>query len=51
MENVIITFLIVIFMLFAVCFIGSLVLAKNTKDFHISFGWKGFDMSGSFYKN
>ena len=42
--------LIVVLMLFAVCFIGSLILAKNTKEFHISFGLKGFNMSGSFYK-
>ena len=38
-------------MLVAVCFIGTLVLAKDTKDFHISFSWKGFDISGSFFEN
>lgn len=45
------TLIIVILMLFAACFIGSLILAKNTQEFHISFGWKGFDISGSFFPN
>ena len=52
MVESIMTFVIILVLVFAVCFIGSLVLAKNTKDFHIHFGLlKGFDISGSFYKN
>ena len=51
MGDFLLTILLVGFMLLAVCFIGSLVLAKNTKDFHIKFGLKGFEMSGSFYKD
>ncbi len=52
MEKVIMTLVLVIVMLFVVCFIGSLILAKNTKEFHIHFGLlKGFDISGSFYDN
>ena len=52
MVELIITFVIILALIFAVCFIGSLVLAKDTKDFHIRFGlMKGFDISGSFYKN
>lgn len=38
-------------MLIVICFIGSLVLAKDTKEFHINFSWKGFDISGSFFDN
>lgn len=52
MGEVIMTLLIVIAMLFVVCFLGSLVLAKDTKEFCIHFGLlKGFDISGSFYDN
>ena len=52
MVEIIMTLIIVIVMLFVVCFIGSLILAKNTKDFHIHFGLlKGFDISGSFFDN
>ena len=52
MAEIIMTLAIVIVMLFVVCFIGSLVLAKDTKEFHIHFGLlKGFDISGSFYDN
>lgn len=52
MVEIIMTFVLVILMLFVVCFIGSLVLAKDTKEFHIHFGLlKGFDLSGSFYDN
>ena len=52
MAEIIMTLAIVIVMLFVVCFIGSLVLTKDTKDFHIHFGLlKGFDISGSFYDN
>lgn len=52
MVELITTFVIILALMFAVCFIGSLVLAKDTKDFHIHFGlMKGFDISGSFYKN
>ena len=52
MEEALITLIIVIILLIAVCFIGSLVLAKDTKEFHIHFGLlKGFDISGSFYEN
>lgn len=39
-----------ILMLITICFIGSLILAKDTKEFHIHFGLlKGFDISGSFF--
>lgn len=48
--ELVITFLIIILMLIVVCFIGSLVLAKDTKEFHINFSLKGFDISGSFYE-
>ncbi len=52
MGDVILTLIIVILLLIAVCFIGSLVLAKDTKEFHIQFGLlKGFDISGSFFEN
>ena len=52
MGEIITTVTIVILLLIAVCFIGSLVLAKDTKEFHIHFGLlKGFDISGSFYEN
>lgn len=52
MIKVIIGLLLIIAMLFAVCFIGSLILAKDTKEFHIHFGLlNGFDISGSFYDN
>jgi hypothetical protein len=50
MKKVVMTFIISIFMLLSVCFIGSLVLAKDTKEFHISFTLKGFEISGSFYE-
>lgn len=51
MSEFLLTLLLAIFMLLAVCFIGSLILAKNTKDFQIKFGLKGFEVSGSFYRN
>mgnify|MGYP003519134303 CR=1 FL=1 len=52
MVEIIMTLILVIAMLFVVCFIGSLVLAKDTKDFHIHFSLlKGFDISGSFFDN
>lgn len=52
MGEIITTVTIVILLLIAVCFIGSLVLAKDTKEFHIHFGlWKGFDISGSFFEH
>ena len=52
MGDVILTVIIIVVMLIVVCFIGSLVLAKDTKEFHIHFGlMKGFDISGSFYDN
>lgn len=51
MGEIITTLIIVILMLIAICFIGSLVLAKDTKEFHISFSWKGFDISGTFFDN
>lgn len=35
-------------MLVAAIIIGSLVLVKDTKKFKIKFGWKGFEVSGSF---
>lgn len=38
-----------ILMLGAVCYLGSLVLLKDTKEFHMHFGlFKGFDISGTF---
>ncbi|MBD5537870.1 MAG: hypothetical protein HDQ99_19905 [Lachnospiraceae bacterium] len=52
MVEVLMTLVTVILLLIAVCFIGSLVLAKDTKEFHIHFGLlKGFDISGSFFEN
>ena len=52
MVETFITLVIVILLLIAVCFIGSLVLAKDTKEFHIHFGLlKGFDISGSFFEH
>lgn len=51
MVEIITTLVIVILMLIVVCFIGSLVLAKDTKEFHIDFSWKGFEISGSFFEN
>lgn len=48
--EIFLTLIVSILTLIAVCFIGSLVLAKDTKEFHIHFGlWKGFDISGSFF--
>ncbi|EHG33540.1 hypothetical protein [Enterocloster clostridioformis] len=39
-----------ILMLGAVCYLGSLVLLKDTKEFHMHFGlFKGFDISGTFF--
>lgn len=52
MVEALITLVTVILLLLAVCFIGSLVLAKDTKEFHIHFGLlRGFDISGSFFEN
>ena len=52
MGEIITTVTIVIMLLIDVCFIGSLVLAKDTKEFHIHFGLlKGFDISGSFFEH
>lgn len=49
--EIILVFIGSVLMLITVCIIGSLILAKNTKDFHIQFSlFKGFDMSGSFYE-
>lgn len=48
--ELVITFLIIILMLIVVCFIGSLILVTETKEFHINFSWKGFDISGSFFE-
>lgn len=39
MGEIITTVTIVVLLLIAVCFIGSLVLAKDTKEFHIHFGF------------
>lgn len=47
--EVILTLVISILMLIAACFIGSLVLLKDTKEFHMHFGFKGFDISGTFF--
>lgn len=50
--EIILAFIGSILMLLAVCIIGSLILAKNTKEFHIQFSlFKGFDMSGTFFEN
>lgn len=47
MGEIFMTLVIVIMLLIAVCFIGSLVLAKDTKEFYIHFRLlKGFDISG-----
>lgn len=52
MVEALMTLVTVIILLIAACFIGSLVLAKDTKEFHIHFGLlKGFDISGSFFEN
>lgn len=52
MVEALMTLVTVIILLIASCFIGSLVLAKDTKEFHIHFGLlKGFDISGSFFEN
>ena len=52
MVEALMTLVTVILLLIAVCFIGSLVLAKDTKEFHMHFGLlKGFDISGSFFEN
>ena len=52
MVEALMTLVTVILLLIAVCFIGSLVLAKDTKEFHIHFGLlKGFDISGTFFEN
>ena len=49
--EIILVFIGSVLMLITVCIIGSLILAKNTKEFHIQFSlFKGFDMSGSFYE-
>lgn len=52
MVEAFMTLVTVILLLIAVCFIGSLFLAKDNKEFHIHFGLlKGFDISGSFFEN
>ncbi len=52
MGEALTTLVIVIILLIGVCFIGSLILAKDTKEFHIHFGLlNGFDISGSFYES
>lgn len=52
MVEAFMTLVTVILLLIAVCFIGSLVLAKDTKEFHIHFGLlKGFDISGFFFEH
>ena len=37
-------------MMVAAIIIGCLILVKNTKKFHIQFSWKGFEVSGSFFR-
>lgn len=45
------TLVIVFGILIGVCIIGSLVLVKDTKDFHVKVNiLKGFEISGSFYE-
>lgn len=52
MGGALVTLVTVIVLVIAACFIGSLILAKNTKEFHIHFGLlNGFYISGSFYEN
>lgn len=50
MKKIVMTFIISICMLLTVCFIGSLTLGKDIKEFHISFTLEGFEFSGSFYE-
>ena len=50
MNKIVTAFIVSICMLLSVCFIGSLVLAKDTKEFQISFTLEGFEVSGSFYE-
>lgn len=51
MGELITTLTIVFLLLVSVCFIGTFVLSKDTKEFHIKFGLlKGFEVSASFYK-
>lgn len=48
--EILLIILVSIIMLIVVCFIGSLILAKDTKEFHIHFSlFHGFDISGSFF--
>lgn len=50
--EIILAFIGSILMLITVCIIGSMILAKDTKEFHIQFSLlKGFDMSGTFFKD
>ncbi len=52
MGEIFMRLIIIVLMPIAVCFIGSLVLVKNIKEFHIHFGLlKGYDISGSFFDN
>ena len=52
MGEALMTLVTVILLLIAVCFIRSLVQAKDTKEFHIHFGLlKGFDILGTFFEN
>lgn len=50
MTEIILAFIGSIAMLIAICVIGSLVLAKDTKEFHMQFSlFKGFSLSGTFF--
>ena len=50
MGDIFTSIIVTIAVLIGACFISSVVLAKNTKEFHIHFGLlNGFDISGSFY--
>lgn len=48
--EIILIFFSSLLMLVSVCMIGSIVLCKNTENFHIQFSlFKGFDISDSFF--
>ena len=48
--EIILALVISLAMLIVICIIVSLILLKDTKDFHIHFDLlKGFDISGSFF--
>ena len=48
--EVVLYFIGTMIMMVAAIIIGCLILVKNTKKFHIQFSWKGFEVSGSFFR-